>query len=380
MRLGLGLRGVLVLVLVLAASGCFNKPPAPGTAGDSGVGDGAGDGVGDGQADASVSPNYMFVTSGSWTGIELSNLATADSHCAEAATAGGVQGTFVAWVSTATVDANARLGGARGWIRRDGEPFADQVNDIINGRLFYPPNVNEFGVEQSGSLDVYTGTGANGLRANACPGATSGTIGALDATTDQWTELNATSACGNSFHVYCFGVDNNFAVIPPPAPAGALRAFVTTGSSVQIGDSVSTFDQACMVEATTAGLSGTFVALVATVGGGARARLLTNPEGWYRVDDVKIANDETFTLLRAPLNVTADKMYGSGKVWTGVPSANTTFDTPAVTASSCDDWGARTYATDAATGDIQRSNKLALSHELTPCSASIRVYCFQDPN
>ena len=66
-----------------------------------------------------------------------------------AAQAAGLSGTFVALLSTSTVDAKSRLGTARGWVRTDGKPFADRQEDLFRSNcgsaLYYPPRLDEFG-------------------------------------------------------------------------------------------------------------------------------------------------------------------------------------------------------------------------------------------
>jgi len=75
-------------------------------------------------------------------------LAGADSACQARASAASLTGTYRAWLSTSGtggVNAIARLGTGRGWVRPDGKPFADTTNDISNGHIFCPPRLDEFG-------------------------------------------------------------------------------------------------------------------------------------------------------------------------------------------------------------------------------------------
>src|SRR5690606_4557544 len=88
--------------------------------------------------DAAVPTNLVFVTSTTHEPASLGGLAGGDAICAARAEAAGLPGTYVAWLSTATVDARDRLGSARGWRRVDGEPFADTVEDLASGKIFYP--------------------------------------------------------------------------------------------------------------------------------------------------------------------------------------------------------------------------------------------------
>jgi hypothetical protein len=109
-------------------------------------------------------PNIVFVTSVAYDG-NLGGLAGADQKCQALAEAAGLPAnTYRAWLSTASVNAIARLGAARGWVRVDGKPFADTKADILAGRLFHPIRVDESGNDDntpSGS-SVWTGTGSDG--------------------------------------------------------------------------------------------------------------------------------------------------------------------------------------------------------------------------
>src|SRR5206468_3194505 len=74
-------------------------------------------------------PNYAFVTS-QRVPTRFQPLEVADSRCNDAAAAAGLPGEYRAWLSTAAHYARDRLAGARGWIRTDGAPFADTVDDL----------------------------------------------------------------------------------------------------------------------------------------------------------------------------------------------------------------------------------------------------------
>ena len=88
----------------------------------------------DGNGDGGPSVNIAFVTS---TSVQISTLGGhlgADALCAQRAEAGGLpSNTYVAWLSTSTVDAKTRLAGARGWVRPDGLPFADTLESPRGG-------------------------------------------------------------------------------------------------------------------------------------------------------------------------------------------------------------------------------------------------------
>jgi hypothetical protein len=95
-------------------------------------------------------PNIVFVTSTRHS-PKFGGLAGADAICAARATAGGLAGTYKAWLSTSTVNAKDRLVPASGWARPDGKPVLNQIKDIESNKVFYPPSLDESGSIQPGS-------------------------------------------------------------------------------------------------------------------------------------------------------------------------------------------------------------------------------------
>ena len=68
-------------------------------------------------ATATPQLNRVFVTSSKKTG-DFGGLAGGDTECNSLASLAGLPGTYVAWLSTATVNASTRLGSAQGFVRR----------------------------------------------------------------------------------------------------------------------------------------------------------------------------------------------------------------------------------------------------------------------
>jgi hypothetical protein len=96
-------------------------------------------------------PNRVFVTG---TPVPLSYLRdpdAADRECARLGSEADMPGDYLAWVSTATQSAIARLitvePEPRGWTRPDGAPFADSISDLFSGRIMYPPLLTDLGTE-----------------------------------------------------------------------------------------------------------------------------------------------------------------------------------------------------------------------------------------
>lgn len=89
-------------------------------------------------------------------------VAGADAMCVDRARAANLPGTYRAWVSSQTENAKDRLGGARGWIRTDGRPFADRIEDALVGNFFFPPRLDETGADL-GFVWIQNATQASGI-------------------------------------------------------------------------------------------------------------------------------------------------------------------------------------------------------------------------
>src|SRR5262245_32537060 len=72
---------------------------------------------------APISANIVFITSGPVVPGNLGGLGGADLVCQNHAMSAHLPGHYIAWLSTHTDDARARLtnAGARGWVRVDGK-------------------------------------------------------------------------------------------------------------------------------------------------------------------------------------------------------------------------------------------------------------------
>jgi hypothetical protein len=250
-------------------------------------------------SDNSNGNNFVFVTKQVIGIAGVQPLATAsrgwgaDVVCAADAAAAKLPGTFVAWLSTSKVNAKDRLGTARGWVRPDGRPFADRIEDLVAGKIFFPPNLYASGYEVSVlGASVLTGTGGNGTAIDTCkdwtePSSPDGKyIGGLaGGTTEKWTQGVYTS-CSQSFALYCFGIDGTQAVTTPAA-TGRL-AFVSESSMALSTTGIAAADEICQTEATAAALSGTYKALLAQVGKSAASRFVASRAPWVRIDGVPL--------------------------------------------------------------------------------------------
>jgi hypothetical protein len=368
----MAVRGLLALALLTACGRLgfgLDGTTEPG-------GEPPGDATADVSSDTPVGANLVFVTSRAHPIVGLGGMA--DQLCAMHAVEGGHAGTFRAWISTTGSNALSRIAGARGWVRFDGQPVADLPADIAQGKLFVPIRFDEHGDLVAGNDLVVTATGGNGSPTGGnCANFTSTTgdvfSGTPLGTTEDWT-ATVTRACGSSGRLYCFQVDRSVPVAPVTA-AGRLAFVSSTPWDRETG--IATADALCGSEATAAGLTGTFAAVLATTTASAASRFSAVGPTWVRRDGVPIgatANDVLLGNLLAPPNVTLSNTYVGSPVVTGAASIiGLATDT-----TSCNDW-----STTMGNGSINGSSGTISarwfddSRYSAPCSSDDVVYCFE---
>jgi hypothetical protein len=176
---------------------------------------------GDAAADADTTPRgvpdggrRVFVSTGMLT--PGTNGFPAAQLCSAEATDAGLPGTYVPWISTASVDAIDQLLEWR-WYLVDGTPVADSRAELTgDAGLRAPISQTATGVDLSASSQpfVWTGTQTNGRRVTTY-GATcldwayydgQGTTGRLDRSDANWTMLPQAQwkTCTVPGRVYCF--------------------------------------------------------------------------------------------------------------------------------------------------------------------------------
>lgn len=200
------------LAAVIALAGCFSRPPAPSpdVTGDAGASDARGDALLDGTL---AGHNIMFVSSGVFTFLPLQQGQDA-SFCSDAAQAAKLPGSYIGWLSHPTFGSAAdrlrALPMARDWVRPDGVPFADTVDDIITGNILHPPVIDENRHDVTvadPNVQVATGTAANGTIDNAGAACSNGEIavgkpGTAPAGT--WTDSGMVNCSATNLRLYCF--------------------------------------------------------------------------------------------------------------------------------------------------------------------------------
>jgi hypothetical protein len=291
----------------------------------------------------------MFTTSTVQTAA-LGGLGGADAICAARAKAANLPGkTYVAWLSTSTVNAASRLNGASGWIRPDGKPVLNNVEDIAKNKFFYPPRLDESGNDLGEGPEVITATTENGTLITGATDTTCGDFMSGVAVPNMYVLAGLASAnsslftsffglpCDQLTRLYCFGIDYQAQVVLTPPVA--RNAFMTK-SDWTPGGGITTADTLCQSEATAAGLTGTYKALLAPSGSTIASRFDTSGSPWTRVDGTWLALSAGLffqgTTFVAPPNLTADGSvyYGEQNLWTGAATPSTV----GTAASTCVDW------------------------------------------
>ncbi|HEY2386981.1 MAG TPA: hypothetical protein VGK30_08475 [Candidatus Binatia bacterium] len=328
--------------------------------------------------------NRVFVTS-SLHAANFGSAAQADTVCQAVATNEPLAGTYVAWLSDGASLASSRLGAARGFVRMDGKPFADQVSDITAGKILNTVHLTEQGNTVSGTTTpVWTGTNADGtLAADTCLDWTSTGAGAagLSGRTEggvvSWTSRDS-AACNATRRLYCFQTD--FTTPLTFAPATGKVAFYTVGMLTPgPGIGIAAADTLCADEASAAGLAGTFQALLATSTASAISRFPGAAGNTYvRPDGIVVASGPTLaagSALQSGIWQHADGTYGANSnAWTGANDPSST----GTAASTCDDWMDAT-STSGIGGAVTFTDTTWWKGFTTgDCTKSFRVYCLEE--
>ncbi|HSD88239.1 MAG TPA: hypothetical protein VLB44_12015 [Kofleriaceae bacterium] len=297
-------------------------------------------------APVDVSPtstaNIAFVTSSKQLPTSFgADRSGADAICNARAAAAGLPGNYLAWLSTSTESARDRLASSRGWVRTDGRPFVDRIDDLAIGKIYTPLFLDENGTLVTTSDPVPTAT-FGGLTAGAdCNDYSNPAgqiiVGSSGATAESWTYANTTTACSTPGRLYCFGTGKSAPLTFQPAPG--RRAFLTVQNySVDVAG-LATADGLCATEAQLAGLTGSYRALLAGTTATAISRFSLAGATWIRLDGIPLADSPLAFAAGAriaPLNVTSAMTYaGAIPVITGGGTVNAA---AADYTANCNDW------------------------------------------
>jgi Cep192 domain 4 len=331
--------------------------------------------------------NVAFVTSTPVPG-NFGGQTAADTICTNLAAAANLpSGTYKAWLSTSGLNAVTKMGSARGFIRTDGAPFADQVSDIVAGKIFHALNLNENGGIVDN--DVWTGTtNAGATAAKTCSdwtsnsGSVGGEVGFSPSGPSDWSDLGGNIACNNVVPLYCFDTSHDTA-LTVTAVSGRI-AFVSK-TAFDPSSGVSGADTLCQTEAANAGLANpsNYLALLSTSMASAASRfdLSAMSAPYVRPDGIKIADAPTIaagTGLDSGIWQNADGTYVTGlldRPWTG---SSTPSITPMDT-DTCMDWTSKAAGVDGIIGDSSTvGGNWWNSNALGFCSiASEPLYCLE---
>lgn len=150
----------------------------------------------------------FFVTSQTFSG-NLNGIAGADLKCQLAATAGGLQGTYKAWLSTYFEDFSNRLSVSYPLRTPTGLDIFMSRSNLVSGLIVNPPNRDEYG-NLVPTPQVWTNTDSIGLGLQSdCGGwttdsaAQSGGYGLANSTAGSaWTQAGF-AGCSNQYRLYC---------------------------------------------------------------------------------------------------------------------------------------------------------------------------------
>ena len=265
-----------------------------------------------------------------------------DSECNRAASTAGINdaaGTgFIAWLGAATSAPRARLGlSARGWVRMDGEPFADAQTDLVTSNQVYNPiTFNGLGERVAPSETVMTGVDPDGAVSTTqnCSDfrSTSGNLlsGMVGGGPFNWT-AGSGSACTPS-RIICMGRTKTTAL---PTPRGTGKLIWMTNVNFVVGTTQNP-DEACMAQLPTGATRA--VAFIAAVGAAAAERL-DSAATYVRPDGVAVGTGSALakSLQQSGIWQSADGTYrqiGFGRIWTGARSPGTR----GTVTTTCDNW------------------------------------------
>jgi hypothetical protein len=209
-----------VVVAAFHAMACVgDEPAAISGANDGGAETGAADGGSSPETGASnggdaAAGKRVFVTSALFAG-DFGGVTQADAKCQQAAGAAGLGGTFKAWLSVDGEDTwpSKRFTKTSGYVRIDGMAVATSWNDLTDGNLQAPINVDENGRPVTTDPFVWTNTdegGAQGNLAQDCSDwtstSTTAIVGNATKLDTSWTDDDDASLkdCGQQLRLYCF--------------------------------------------------------------------------------------------------------------------------------------------------------------------------------
>jgi hypothetical protein len=151
------------------------------------------------------SPKYLFATSQAMTGA-FGGLAAADALCTQDALAGGLGGTWKAWLSDNNTNALTRISDVGPWLMAGTSTVAaNNRTTLVVGLPATAVRDQNGNVTNGGLNHLWTGTGVGGATGTTCANWASGTStdkgSTLGTFTNPWTLVD--SNCGFPFQLLC---------------------------------------------------------------------------------------------------------------------------------------------------------------------------------
>ena len=328
--------------------------------------------------------NIIFATSTLFP-VNKGSASAYDADCNAAATAAGINNTagndYVAVMSDSASTLRTRLGNtARGWITRDGSPFADtQAALFTNNVVWNPIRFNELG-RRAGAKYAFTGTTSTGAAHEwTCENWTVNTGGgpqwyggSITGGPEVWSSGASASCANNSNAILCMGKGRSTQVTFTPATGRRIwltnTAFALTGTT--------TPDQKCQSErpAGVANARALLATLTRTAGSVVdTAATYVRPDGIVVGTGAQlIARAELASGIWQKADLSYSWLRSNTMVWTG----HANLGTLGTAATTCDDWSATTgtgnwsgtYGTDGWWGDYNAA-----------CTQSFQLRCVEVP-
>ncbi|HPH65729.1 MAG TPA: hypothetical protein PLF40_08295 [Kofleriaceae bacterium] len=316
--------------------------------------------------DAATPANRMFI-SRRILPANFGGRDAADSICAAEAASANLTGSFVAvlfdqgTLPTALVDAN-------GFVRMDGRPIGNRIENLIAGDSFYPVDSFADGALATtlNNLYVWTGTATSDCnRWTAFAGFVG--YGVFYATRNHTVGIGVSTTCDNAaLHLWCSEVGLQTTVTPKPARGRV--AFVTSEAFTSPDQA----DAHCRTTAATAGLSGNFAALLAIDGASPASRFSTTGEPWVTTDGLELAPTAD-AFFDGVWLTTVTKLGPPASAYPAIGSSS--FRETPLASDNCSNW------TDKTTNPAQRmtysSNSEFLKVDTASCSITSGTFCLQ---
>lgn len=330
----------------------------------------------------------VFVTSTTTNGNFPDGVEGADAFCQARADTAGLPGRFVAWLSTgnSTTQARDRLENAPvPYFRVDGVQVADDFNDLVDGSLDAPINIDEFGATRGAFEGVWTGTAADGTGVSGfndnvrCRQWTSdasgdgGRVGSSNVIDNGWTNSGSNFSCNSAKRLYCFQSNHRTVFVTSTTHQGNL-------GGVRGADAV------CQARADAAGLDSNFVAWLSSGDAAtqARDRIDNAPAPFRLVDGTKFADtwdDLSDGTLDNPINLdeTGALQEVAFGVWTG-SAADGTGVSGSDASTRCRQWTSNASSDAGRTGSSTAANNAWTngggSGDIA-CDQPRRLYCVE---